>query len=250
MNREKIVKAAKSYLGTHEGSAAHSDIIHIFNTVKPDGYTATIKDAWCAEFASAMAIQAYGKQTAKDYFPLSASVPRIVKKAKQMHIWKEEDYYRPSAGDFVIYDWSDSGKGDNKGDPDHIGIVEMVSEKLFTVIEGNYQDKVKRRTLWIDGKYIRGFVTPKYTDTKKSKTEVVKDVLSGKYGNGEERKQKIKAAGYDYVIIQREVTRITYLTKATLSGVYGTGETRKKKLGSDYNIVQWNINRLIKEKEN
>ena len=250
MNRDKIVKAAKSYLGTNEGSSAHHDIIHIFNTVKPDGYTAKITDYWCAEFASAAAIQAYGKQTAKDYFPLSASVPRIVKKAKDMHIWMEQDNYIPAAGDWCIYDWQDSGKGDNKGEPDHVGIVEKVTDKLITVIEGNYSHKVKRRTLWINGKYIRGFVTPKYTDTKKSKTEIVKDVLAGKYGTGEDRRRRLTAAGYDYKLIQLEVTRITYLTKATLSGVYGVGDTRKKKLGKDYNIVQWNINRILEEKEN
>lgn len=249
MNREKIVKSALSYLGAHEGSKAHSDIIHIFNTVKPDGYTATKSDPWCAEFVSAMAIQAYGKQTAKDYFPLSASCPRIISKAKSMKIWKESDSYIPAAGDWVLYDWDDSGKGDNKGGPDHVGIVEKVSEKLFTVIEGNYQNKVKRRTLWINGKYIRGFVTPKYADTKKSKTEVVKDVLSGKYGNGEDRRCGLTAAGYDYKLIQLEVDRISYLTKATLSGVYGVDDRRKKNLGKDYNIVQWNINRLLKEKE-
>lgn len=249
MNRDKIVKAAKSYLGTNEGSAAHSDIIHIFNTVKPDGYTAKSTDYWCAEFASAMAIHAYGKQTAKDYFPLSANCPRIITKAKAMKIWKESDNYVPAEGDWVLYDWQDSGKGDNTGSPDHVGIVEKVSGKLITVIEGNYSNKVKRRTLWINGKYIRGFVTPKYTDTKKSKTEVVKDVLSGKYGNGEERRRRLTAAGYDYKLIQLEVNRISYLTKATLSGVYGTGETRRKNLGKDYNIVQWNINRLLEEKE-
>ena len=250
MNRDKIVKAAVSYLGTCEGSKAHNDIIHIFNTVKPDGYTAKNNDLWCAEFVSAMAIQAYGKETAKDYFPLSANCPRIIAKAKSMKIWKESDTYVPSAGDWILYDWQDSGKGDNTGSPDHVGIVEKVTDKLIVVIEGNHSNMVKRRTLWVNGKFIRGYVAPKYTDQKKSKQDIVKDVLSGKYGTGEDRRRRLKAAGYDYKLIQLEVSRITYLTKATLSGVYGVGETRKKKLGKDYNIVQWNINRLLEEKEN
>ena len=31
-------------------------------------------------------------------------------------------------------------------------------------MEGNYKDSVRRRKLAINGRYIRGFVTPKYTD--------------------------------------------------------------------------------------
>jgi len=249
MKRDAIVRSAKSYIGTKEGSSNFSDIIHIFNTVKPDGYTAKLSDEWCAEFVSAMAIQSYGKDIAKEYFPLSASCIRIISKAKAMHIWQESDSYIPQSGDWILYDWNDSGKGNNTGSPDHVGIVEKVSGNIITVIEGNYSESVKRRNLWINGRYIRGYVIPKYTDKEKSKTEIVKDVLSGKYGTGEERKRKLKAEGYDYNSIQREITRITYLTKAVLSGAYGSGENRKRKLGADYNIVQWNVNRVLKEKE-
>ena len=63
-----------------------------------------------------------------------------------------------------MYDWQDSGSGDNTGTPDHIGIVEKVDGKTVTVIEGNYNDSVKRRQIQIGGRYIRGYVTPKYSD--------------------------------------------------------------------------------------
>ena len=63
-SRSKIVQVAKSYIGVCGGSSAHADILHWFNTVKPDGYTAKKSDAWCAEFVSACAIQAFGKKTA------------------------------------------------------------------------------------------------------------------------------------------------------------------------------------------
>ena len=34
-----------------------------------------------------------------------------------------------------------------------------------------------------------------------------------------------------------------------LLGEYGTGAARKKALGKDYDLVQWNINRIYKQKE-
>ncbi len=37
---------------------------------------------------------------------------------------------------------------------------------------------------------------------------VAKDVIDGKYGNGEERKQKLKAAGYDPAKVQRKVNEM------------------------------------------
>lgn len=43
---------------------------------------------------------------------------------------------------------------------------------------------------------------------KKSNTEIAKEVINGKWGNGEERKKKLKAAGYDYNAVQKIVTRM------------------------------------------
>ena len=84
---------------------------------------------------------------------------------------------------------------------------------------------------------------------KNSSEQVVKDVLSGKYGTGVKRKENLTKAGYNYDQIQKEVTRICKLTDEVLDNKYGTGSTRKKKLGADYNIVQWNVNRVLKERE-
>lgn len=49
--------------------------------------------------------------------------------------------------------------------------------------------------------------TPK-TGTKKTVTEIAKEVIQGKWGNGVERVQKLTAAGYDYNEVQREVNRL------------------------------------------
>ena len=43
------------------------------------------------------------------------------------------------------------------------------------------------------------------TSKKKTNTEIAKEVLAGKWGNGETRKKKLTAAGYDYAAIQKIV---------------------------------------------
>ena len=213
-SRAKIVAVAKSYIGTCGGSSAHADILHYFNSVKPMGYTAHKSDPWCAEFASACAIQAFGKTAAKKFFPLSAACVYIINKAMEMNIWVESDKYIPEAGDWILYDWNDTGKGDNKGQPDHVGIVEYYKAGYIHVIEGNMgaePGKCGRRKLRIDGRYIRGFVTPDYDRirvNKKSDEDIAKEVIAGKWSNGRERKEKLTDAGYDYNKIQAIVNKL------------------------------------------
>lgn len=52
-----------------------------------------------------------------------------------------------------------------------------------------------------------------YTSTaqmvkKKTVTEVAKEVIQGKWGNGEDRKNRLTKAGYDYQAVQAEVNRL------------------------------------------
>lgn len=218
--RKKLVDTAKSYLGAVRGSDKHKHLINIFNKVKPDGWAMNYTAPWCAASASAFAILAFGISKAKKYFPLSANCGTIVSKAKKMGIWQEKDSYKPKEGDWIVYDWDDSGKGDNTGGPDHVGTVKSVSGSTITVIEGNKSNKVANRDIKINGRYIRGFVTPKFnvlaggtssstkTTSKKSTTEVAKEVIQGKWGNGSDRKKKLEAAGYDYAAVQKKVNEI------------------------------------------
>ena len=43
---------------------------------------------------------------------------------------------------------------------------------------------------------------------KKSVTEIAKEVIKGKWGNGKLRQNKLKQAGYDYEAVQKEVNRL------------------------------------------
>ena len=114
-------------------------------------------------------------------------------------------------------------------------------------------------------------------------SKIVKDVINGKYGNGEERKKKLREAGYDYYLVQEAVNkRVDELAKeqaeknseptpelppvtepvATkevtaalvldiIAGKYGNGEERKKKLteaGYNYDDAQSKVNDYLKNK--
>ena len=50
--------------------------------------------------------------------------------------------------------------------------------------------------------------TPSKQTAKKTVTELAKEVIQGKWGNGSERKQKLTQAGYDYQTVQAEVNRL------------------------------------------
>lgn len=57
-----------------------------------------------------------------------------------------------------------------------------------------------------------GFVTTQggktVTTPKKSITEIAKEVIAGKWGNGDDRKKKLEAAGYDPEAVQKKVNEL------------------------------------------
>ena len=184
---------------------------------KQAGHIVKETDNWCATFASAVFI-AVGY---KDIFPVECSCGQMIELAKKMKIWVENDAYVPELGDCMLYDWDDTGKGDDKGWPEHIGIVTYVNRKsgYIEVTEGNYQKSVKKRTVNINGRYIRGYIAPRFDATYDFDVEepelgegdintIVHEVIAGKWGSGDLRRRKLAAAGYDYNQIQNEVNRI------------------------------------------
>ena len=158
---QKVVDIAMKYLGCTQGSAKQKELIRIFNTVKPQGYTASWRDPWCAEAWSAWQIEA--GNTSKQV-PLSANCGQIIRDAQKLGIWIEKDSAIPQIGWGLLYDWEDSGRGDNTGSADHIGLIYAVDSKWIYVIEGNKgsQSVCGKRAVQIDGRFIRGFVAPVY----------------------------------------------------------------------------------------
>ena len=96
------------------------------------------------------------------------------------------------------------------------------------------------------------------TDNSDKKTidELAQEVIHNKWGNGEDRKNRLEKAGYNYDAVQNRVNEIlskpkksiTEVAKDVIDGKYGNGETRKKKLeaeGYDYDEVQAKVNQLL-----
>lgn len=166
--RESIIKVAKDWLGFNENDGTHKYIIDVYNSHKPlaRNYKVKYDDAWCATFVSAVAIKA----GATDIIPTECGCGEMIKLFQKLGTWQEKDEYSPKQGDIIFYDWDDSGKGDNTGWSDHVGIVENVNGTKITVIEGNKDNQVKRVYRTVNGKYIRGYGVPKYQE----KQEVVK----------------------------------------------------------------------------
>ena len=94
----------------------------------------------------------------------------------------------------------------------------------------------------------------------KTATELAREVIDGKWGNGEDRKARLTAAGYDYKAVQAEVNRLLQPKKKTadelarevLDGKWGNGADRKARLtaaGYNYDEIQAKVNELCKPKK-
>lgn len=178
----KVIGQAKTWIGKKESNGSHKLIIDVYNAHKPlaRGYKVKYTDNWCATFVSAVAI----KCDYTDIIPTECSCEKMIDLCKKKGIWVENENRTPKSGEIIFYDWDDNGSGDNKGWSDHVGIVEKVSNGKITVIEGNYSNSVKRRTIAVNGKCIRGYAVPKYdkeqTSNKPDKKPYIKPSQSVK----------------------------------------------------------------------
>lgn len=96
--------------------------------------------------------------------------------------------------------------------------------------------------------------------------KVAKEVLDGKYGNGNERRSKLLLAGYDYSAVQNRVNELVAerektnsvdttpkftteeMVQKVINGEYGNGEERKQRLeaeGYDYRKIQNAVNQAL-----
>lgn len=224
-SRQAVVDLAKSLEGRNQYDGSHKYIVDIYNSYKgrlPRGVKMEYNWPWCACTWSALPI----KLGYTDIMPIEISCPELINRAKKMGCWVEDDAYIPKPGDAVLYDWQDNGIGDNTGVADHVGtVIEVYPESgYFVVMEGNYNKSVKRRTVSINGRYIRGFITPKYNDNKivepakvsgKDVTTIAREVIAGKWGNSDARKKALESAGYNYAEVQKKVNEILNVPKAT-----------------------------------
>lgn len=211
--RENVAAQAKAWSTMTRGSNLHREMLDIYNsyTPLPRGYKVQVKDAYCATYASACWI----KECVDSVTVLECSVPKMVELAKAKGIWVEDDKYHPQLGDGVIYDWEDKenyASYDNTAYPDHIGIVIDVERDHVVVAEGNKSGgNAGLRKLPFNGRYIRGFVCPQYyklATPEKTVRQIAIEVINGHWSVWPFRKSKLEKAGYNYNAVQAEVNRL------------------------------------------
>ena len=116
----------------------------------------------------------------------------------------------------------------------------------FKIIQGsnynNYIDPVP---------FLLGF---KKEEPKEDIETLAKEVIAGNWGNGQERINKLTAAGDDVNAIQNKVNErmsppvqqpqvdILDWTRRAIRGDFGNGDARQNELGSNFNEVQRQIN--------
>lgn len=95
--------------------------------------------------------------------------------------------------------------------------------------------------------------------SKKSVTDIAKEVIAGKWGNGTDRVNKLKANGYNADEVQSKVNEILYgttfnkdyinkIANEVIQGKWGNGDERKKRLegaGYNYSEIQSAVNKLL-----
>lgn len=157
---KNVVAQAKAWLGRKEADGSFHEIIDTYNSQKalPRGYRMRYTDPWCAAFVTAVAV----KLGCTDIIPPECSCTRMIKLLKKLDAWDESDSRVPNPGDLIFYNWEAPATGDDATDADHVGIVESVKNGQISVIEGNYSQSVKRRTIAVNHKFIRGYGVPKY----------------------------------------------------------------------------------------
>lgn len=136
------------------------------------------------------------------------------------------------------------------------------------VIAGKWGNGADRKTALTNAGYdfsaiqeiVNQKLAGKTTESKpalKSVDEVAKEVIAGKWGNGQDRFNKLNAAGYDSNAVQNRVNEILgakttankksneEIANEVIKGLWGNGADRKNKLqaaGYDYNAIQKIVN--------
>lgn len=250
---QDAINIMDSWVGKSRSAGTHHDIIDLYNSHKPlaRGYAVTYSDAYCDTTISAVFI----KLNAVDLIGgTECGVEAHVALFKKAGIWEEDGTVKPEPGWLIVYNWDDNTQP-NDGYSDHIGIVEKVSGNTITCIEGNMNGGVVgRRNIPVGYGCIRGYAKPKYatsssstntdTATKKTVDELAKEVLSGLWGNGDDRKNNLTNAGYDYNAVQNKVNELvkgvtTTTKKVTTTTKKTTTTTKKASSGAINKTSQW-----------
>ena len=266
-DKEKVLSVARSYIGL-------------------TGYDICITKLklgmivdWCAYSISAIMKECgfIGKYQSA-IFGFASDAAR--KDNGKLGVWFRKGEKTPEPGDYIMFKYASFTNPLDKYSASHVGLVEAVNGNTITTLEGNVDgwgdnwaanSVYRRKTRYLSSSDVYSFYRPnwknepaKATTTKKSVDAIAKEVIAGKWGSGETRKTKLKAAGYDYSAVQKKVNELMSkkattpvytnmksteaIAKEVIAGQWGVGDVRKKRLteaGYDYSVIQKKVNELM-----
>ena len=220
--KEQILDLARTQIGyAEEGSnktkyAAYfdKDAWQWFNTKKQGA-------EWCAIFICWLFCQVMGPDPARTF--LGCPSPKNNCAAGVKYLWS----YMKDKGYKVDKKTGQPGDVIFLNSNKHVGIIEEVKDGKYITIEGNKSNKVARGSYGISSSTVYGICRPAYPAAVSSpapskpspapsgnsgytaeEIKVAKDVIQGKYGNGQTRRSNLIRAGYDYARIQGLVNKI------------------------------------------
>lgn len=123
---------------------------------------------------------------------------------------------------------------------------------------------MRRAQAYYDAMTKGGTVASPAKPAKKTVDQVAQEVINGSWGNGDDRKRRLRAAGYDYNAVQNVVNAklsggshtqpvakgpsLDDVARAVIRGDYGNGDERRRRLeaaGFNYNAVQARVNQML-----
>lgn len=202
MTAERVIELARSQIGVTE-NPPDSNLVKYNTWYYGHPYSAP----WCCTFIMWLF------RSEPNLLKRTASCSDLLRWCKSNKL----DVAQPQKGDLVFFNFNNPGVM-----AQHIGIVERVmGAKDIYSIEGNTSEKGsqdnggavlrKHRT----GKCIVAYARPKYVHgtitnitNHKTNEEIAAEVIAGKWGVGNDRRQRLSAAGYNYQEIQKLVNQI------------------------------------------
>lgn len=167
---------------------------------------------WCDAFVDWCFYKAFNIATAKSL--LNGGFDDYTVASCKMYEKHNALDKKPKIGDQVFFTKNGKSSGCY-----HTGIVYNVDSEYFYTIEGNTSNantvvrngggvaKKKYKISSYSGKVLFGH--PKYESApEKSIEQVAKEVIAGKWGNGEERKKRLTEGGYDYEEVRKMVNKL------------------------------------------
>lgn len=188
ITRYDILNHAFYYRGCLEGSALHGKLIDCYNQINPlpRGYHVKYTDPWCAAYVSAIM-----KMAGLSNFPSECGVYEMKKKfemAGESYEFQPKIARDVYPADLIFFKHS------------HVGIITGITNTIVWTIEGNANDSVMTRHYSKNDPSILGYgIIDLPIDS------VVTDVISGKYGNGVDRRNRLRKDGYNYEEVQKDV---------------------------------------------